>query len=428
MRIDAIHIRNTATILRSGIDPCGNMHIFVGPNESGKTNILNALTLPILPPLQNARGFDNADIEIRLNHDGRSFVERLRGPSCTPSSHIRALFERHLARLSISSPFSLQRVTTDIEDFRSQYPNDWKEFWPTIRRTFPHLGDHLVHLHQAFDTSPIDLRRVEEAFFLLGDGFRQVLLISLYLLNPRYHVLVLDEPETHIHPSLIKRLRELCQEVSDTKQVFMSTHSPIFIDPSRLHHVYRVRRDPHAGTTLSSIHGTPLHISVRLEQELNADSAEIFFADTVIIVEGVSDRLLLRGLLDRFYRGEKDIKIVYAEGKTNVDIYVQLCKKFNIPYNVVLDHDALTGHPPVCVSDVLRTLRNATDTVELNSALRKEHILVLGRGTIEQHYPKAYQRRSRKKPHNALIAGRMITAAEFASVQMSEIRGLIESL
>lgn len=404
------------------------MHIFVGPNESGKTNFLNALTFPIFPPAPKARGLANAEIEIRLSHDGKSFVERLQGPSCTPSPQIRMLFQRHLARLSISSPYSSERISSDIEDFRTHDNGDWEMFWPTIRRTFPHLGDHIEDLHRAFDTSPINIRSVEEAMYVLGDGFRQVLLISLYLLNPRYHVLVLDEPETHIHPSLIKRLRELCQEVSDRKQVFMSTHSPIFIDPSRLHHVYRVRRDARAGTTLSSIHGTPLHISVRLEQELNADSAEIFFADTVIIVEGVSDRLLLRGLVDRFYRGEKDIKIVYAEGKTNVDIYVQLCKKFDIPYNVVLDHDALTGHPPACVSDVLRTLRDTTDNANVYSALRKEHILVLGRGTIEQHYPKVYQRRSRKKPHNALIAGRLITPAEYTSPQMSEIRGLIESL
>ena len=67
----------------------------------------------------------------------------------------------------------------------------------------------------------------------------------------------------------------------------------------------------------------------------------MLFADTVILVEGVSDRILVRALIDRFYTGDKDVKVVQTHGKGNVGLYIDLLKIFKINYLVLLDKDIL---------------------------------------------------------------------------------------
>ena len=255
----------------------------------------------------------------------------------------------------------------------------------------------------------------------LGGGFRRVLVMLMYALHPDYSVVLIDEPEIHLHPGLIKRLLKIFTG-GTMNQMIVTSHSPLFINAYTLPHVYRVLKDEE-GSHVYSLAQKPGHLNQRrLVQEINADNMEMFFADKVLLVEGVSDRILMRGLIDRFYTGPYDIKVIHTQGKTNIESYIELMRIFHIPYLVMLDRDALAA---MAGQSGLAGWRHPSP--ELYAELRKRNIAVLDNGSIEQNYPRNYQRQD-SKPLNALYAAANITPAEFASPQMKNLRSLIEQL
>ena len=73
------------------------------------------------------------------------------------------------------------------------------------------------------------LRAVE-----FSDGMLRYLSLVAALLSPRpAPFLVLNEPETSIHPELLKPLAELIARASHDSQVFLTTHSASWRSTSR---------------------------------------------------------------------------------------------------------------------------------------------------------------------------------------------------
>ncbi|UTG93257.1 ATP-dependent nuclease [Geobacter sulfurreducens] len=66
-----------------------------------------------------------------------------------------------------------------------------------------------------------------------GDGVKSLAAISLLRgekLKGRASILALEEPESHLHPSAIHRLKEVIDELSTEHQVVITTHCPLFVD------------------------------------------------------------------------------------------------------------------------------------------------------------------------------------------------------
>ena len=231
----------------------------------------------------------------------------------------------------------------------------------------------------------------------------------------------------HLHPSIIKKFLKILKDKSFKNQVFLTTHHSVFVQPEEIDHIWRVARDDNRNTKVHTLADAKEKLNIeRLEQEINADNSEMFFADNVLLVEGVSDRILMRGLIDRFYHGEDDVKVIYASSKDNIDIYASVFRAFTIPFQVMLDKDALRGH----LSDVLEKALKRTEkksTEEKIEILKDQGIFIL-EGALEQSYPRRYQHKDDKKPINALRAARKITSQDLNSTQMKIIKQILQSL
>ncbi|MCF2491132.1 AAA family ATPase [Dyadobacter sp. CY347] len=86
-----------------------------------------------------------------------------------------------------------------------------------------------------------------EIFLSLSTGHKIVLQIITSLttyITPRSLVLI-DEPETHLHPPLLAALMHAVRHVLDTKKAFavIATHSPVVIQETMAKHVYIVKRE-----------------------------------------------------------------------------------------------------------------------------------------------------------------------------------------
>ncbi|WP_434684104.1 AAA family ATPase [Pseudanabaena minima] len=76
-----------------------------------------------------------------------------------------------------------------------------------------------------------------------SDGTLKMLAYLIVLYDPDPAQLIgIEEPENHLHPSLLLELAEECRAASDSSQLMVTTHSPFFVDalkPEELWVLYR---------------------------------------------------------------------------------------------------------------------------------------------------------------------------------------------
>ena len=443
MIIDNIKINYYKSIKQPLILDMLPINIFIGQNNCGKSNVLDAITYAVTPDLASSKYFyAKTDIELRL-HFTEDTVKQHQLPADIGVLQVKGenrelVFANktlpvNKALLDILTP-KVKRLdeeafqnTAQIEaDYHSlfSFPGFLDKFKANLQQHFPKISadKNALDINYEHDGLYEGERRV--TIDRLGSGFRRFFTMLLYIFHPEYTVVMIDEPEIHLHPAVIKKVLWAMQN-SQAGQVIFTTHSPLFIKPITLPQVVRFIKEKNSTKAFSlTQHNLDVH---RLIQELNADNLEMFFADKVLLVEGVSDKLLVRSLIDKFYQGDKDIKVIQTHGKGNVKIYVHLLDIYKIPYTIMLDRDATK-------TQQLRTLMHHMDInlpplkdEELIKSLKKYNIYILPNGDLEANYPRRYQNED-SKSLNALRAARQIRQSDFDSKGMTNLKEIINSL
>lgn len=176
-------------------------------------------------------------------------------------------------------------------------------------------------------------------------------------------LLAIEEPELYQHPPQARHLSGVLAKLSmENAQVMVSTHSPYFVSGEVFQDVRMVRRPSNEGSAtvtwsqLSAISadmesatgkpfGKPSGVIAKLQQTLQPNLTEIFFASRVVLVEGREDvaylqtYLQLSGLWDDFRK--HGCHIVPADKKSEMLRPLIVAKHTNIPAFVVFDAD---GH------------------------------------------------------------------------------------
>lgn len=143
----------------------------------------------------------------------------------------------------------------------------------------------------------------------MGEGLVSLLIIvdALYDSTPD-DVIVIDEPELSLHPSLQRRLSALLGEYAADRQIVIATHSPYFVGFDALLNGARIARlhledGSSAISTLSEL--TVKRLSRFLNNYnnphvLGLDAREAFFLeDEVILVEGQEDVVFYKRIADQ---------------------------------------------------------------------------------------------------------------------------------
>ena len=125
-----------------------------------------------------------------------------------------------------------------------------------------------------------------------GDGFQSLATLALLKATAESGageiVLAIEEPEAHLHPTAIRRLRRTLEEISEQFQVILTTHNPILVS-----------RNPRENIIVRANKAQPAKGLVAIRQALGVHSSDnLSSAEVVLLVEGNTDATIVAALLD----------------------------------------------------------------------------------------------------------------------------------
>ena len=279
----------------------------------------------------------------------------------TLANHSDSAFKQSVDGASSKSPgdpflMALGRMARRWQSLIDEDRGDGRQRFyelPTMRRLTQKLAElgYSFELEKTdFDRNGFEIKLTKGGHsFDLGaasSGERSILtyLVGLNALNVRNALIVIDEPELHLHPkwqtALIRIIEDLAQHTGN--QFVMATHSPTFISPSTIGYVSRVYSNG-SHSHIVRLDKTDLDNRRHLFSVINSHNNErLFFADKVVLVEGVSDRIFFEKLLARSTPSvRRIIEVIDVGGKHFFEPYRKVLKACQIPHSVIADRDFL---------------------------------------------------------------------------------------
>lgn len=167
------------------------------------------------------------------------------------------------------------------------------------------------------------------------------------------YLILFEEPELFLYPRILRKLRELIYAVSDEDypyQVLCASHSPQMIDLSKRNSTLIRMVKVDKGTKLYQVKDADLQEAKGAETledlkqamyevlRFNPHICESFYADEVLLVEGPTEEIVVRGVLQKL-NPAKDLFIVNCGTVTNIPFYQKVYRKFAIRSHIICDTD-----------------------------------------------------------------------------------------
>jgi len=174
-------------------------------------------------------------------------------------------------------------------------------------------------------------------------------------------VFLIEEPELYLRPQAQRYLYRLLQRLAAAgNQVIYSTHSPAFLNVTRLEELAFVRRLQDGATQIHQPGPLPWRDEAfELANDFDAERAELFLARGALLVEGRTEKLVFPFVFQALGQDvDADaLTIVDCGGKSRIAPFAQVCALCRIPFVAVHDRDSRPrGRPPIPAERALNDL------------------------------------------------------------------------
>jgi putative ATP-dependent endonuclease of OLD family len=262
---------------------------------------------------------------------------------------------------------------------------------------------------------------------LNGLGFNNLIYMAVVLSEmvndgvPIYRGLIVEEPESHLHPQLQAVLQQYLQEIIEEEgkvQIFVTSHSPNFASSTNLSSITCISEFDNKVSSFTPRNiifpgntTTAKKLKNKLQRYINVTRAELFFAQKVIFVEG-SAELLLVGEMAKTLGNDYDLKknavsLISVDG-LNFDCFIPLFgeSKLPIPVSIITDADPEslveldTENKVAQYPDIADQVEPSNNTKKLHS--KRSHFIKIYWGQKTLEYDLALFGENRELMLNAL--------------------------
>ena len=242
-------------------------------------------------------------------------------------------------------------INPENRDKYSKIKDAFQSFYPNYEFAVVEVDSQQLKI-QVIDK----IRKIPFTLEEYGTGMMDILIILTNLITIEDKIIIIEEPETHIHPIFQRKLMKIIEHAGEKNQIFLTTHSPSFISFNNLESIVRLAQIE------KSSYLYPFNMDSLLEQKnqrftkkpcdestirtryskiLTSQVKNAFFAKGVILVEGETEKLSLP-IWSRYLNFDLDahsIEIVNCYSKFNIIDIGELLKMYNIPLFIIFDAD-----------------------------------------------------------------------------------------
>ena len=274
------------------------------------------------------------------------------------------------------------RFRKSLENNKDKFQSKWNEIYDMVisnvdekklKDTFVPVKTKFVNFlgkkYEGLELSILNLEQpFSKSFFSLRNGLNQIehsnlgsgisMTLSYFLLETISNlakeqlIILIDEPELHLHPQLQHKLQ---QHFKNTPlQIIISTHSEAMIDIGDWRSIKRFDEmlKCYPSQDILSMQLEYKGKSESLEKSLNdlrlyyqdrtiffRENNEMLFARVCLLVEGPTEKYGFRVLAELAKLDYSDLTIISCNGKEKIFYYQLICKAFKIPFFTLFDED-----------------------------------------------------------------------------------------
>jgi len=311
---------------------------------------------------------------------------------------------------------TILQTNVQYQEFQAKFRELFEDDDSQIRAEFEAMGTKVkLHLEKQFpDTTKVKFEVTAPAFDDLlknfetsiddgvetsaeekGDGMQRALMLAIIQAYADFRkanddagksfLFFIDEAELHLHPTAQRNLKTVLHILSqDTDQVFINTHSSVFVaDNCEGQSIFKVEKS--TGETSIEI-VTDFEKPYVVFELLGGSPSDLLLPRNFIIVEGQSEFEFLTRIIRRFYDDRPGIQIIKANGDIDqAERSINAIEKVFAPLDASIYKSKmiiLLDHPSGQTQAGVQQFRQNNPHLDANT-----QIFMLPHRDIEQCYP-----------------------------------------
>lgn len=346
--------------------------IIVGPNNAGKTSILEALLVNRHRQFRDSERHKKHPPKIvHFNKEGKTIVyEGTNGSSINTTEREFSFnpefinagrrLDSNFATSQVNAPTFSQNSNTlnargnnsgdvvGVLTGLSRISGGKEALTSLMREIVPDFSDWTIDKNDQGNYIKYVIGNEEHQGQFLGDGIISLFRIFIHFVNnnPKTRTLIIDEPELSLHPAAQKGLARKLSDFSKDNQVIICTHSPYFVNWDDLRNgAQLIRLNKKNGQCfVNSLRREEIEKLISLKENdwmkpqlLDVAAKEIFFSDKILFVEGQEDVALIRKWLK-----DNDKQVIFdifgygVGGCDNFRIFAEMATQLDLKKVAVL--------------------------------------------------------------------------------------------
>jgi len=185
----------------------------------------------------------------------------------------------------------------------------------------------------------------------LSSGERAILhlILLIYGADMRGGMILIDEPELHLHPQMQRKFSRIMRDASKDRHVqfVTATHSPVFVEADDVDSICRFRiKDSKTSVMRLRVTSDEKNLARAIQLD---NASRIYFVNRVVLVEGETDAMFFRRLLQKISSSKasdhawnvaaNDVEFMSIQGKGERSVWTTMLEKFGLQVVFIGDQD-----------------------------------------------------------------------------------------